>query len=226
MSIFIEIPTDNQSSKELTFFMSGSIPDPVRWKGAFEPLEITDAIVSFARTCLIQGHKIVTAAHPTLAPLLLYVAAELPRQEQVSIRIYQSLLFEDILPTATRRFEAEGIGEIIWTEAAAGEEPVPGKWDESLRIMRLQMLHDTKPDAAVFVGGMEGINQEFNLFRREFPNRPTYALGHPGGEAANLDTRHTGELRQSLAQGNLYPVLWQAVVDHAMNTTANDSQQF
>lgn len=48
--------------------------------------------------------------------MLRYVAAEFPPSHGGRVRVCQSLLFEDVLPTATRRFEAEGIGEVIWTE--------------------------------------------------------------------------------------------------------------
>jgi hypothetical protein len=57
-----------------TLFLSASIPDPERWDGEFDALAITDAVVALARTFLSAGWRLVTAAHPTIAPLLLYVA--------------------------------------------------------------------------------------------------------------------------------------------------------
>ena len=39
-----------------------------------------------------------------------------------------------------------------------------GRWDRSLEVLRRQMFEETKPDAAVFVGGMEGIRAEYELF--------------------------------------------------------------
>lgn len=133
----------------------------------------------------------MTAAHPTIAPLLLYVAAEFPPEHGARVRVYQSMLFEDVLPTATRRFEADGVGEVIWTEPADGESPIPGEWDQSLRQMREQMLGETEPAAALFIGGMEGIPVEFELFTRMYVDidRPTYAVGRPGGEAHGLVCR-------------------------------------
>jgi hypothetical protein len=35
--------------KDRTLFVSASIPDPDRWEGEFDALEITDAVVSLAR---------------------------------------------------------------------------------------------------------------------------------------------------------------------------------
>lgn len=190
-------------------FLSGSIPDRNRWDGEFHPLEITDAVVAFARACLTSGYRIVTAAHPTLAPLLLYVAAEFPETGEPRVVIYQSLLFDEVLPEATRRFESSGVGRLIWTEAAAGEEPLPERWTASLASMRLRMLEETSPLAAVFIGGMDGIRDEFMRFTELYPTRPTFGPRRPGGEAARLHT--TGLTHRSLDENEhdtSYPTLW------------------
>ncbi len=194
-------------------FLSSSIPDPERWSGSFDALEITDAVVALARACLTRGFRLVTAAHPTIAPLLLYVAAEFPSAERERVVIYQSLLFEDVLPVATRRFEADRVGEVIWTAAVEGEAPVPGEWHQSLRLMREQMLRETAPAAAVFVGGMEGIPVEYELFTAAYADRPTYAVGRPGGEAAALVDQSTTRLRNQLLVSGVYPALWWSVLD-------------
>ena len=102
-----------------SIFVSASIPDPERWDGEFDALEITDAVVSLARTFLTAGFRLVTAAHPTIAPLLLYVAAEFPSAATERVAIYQSELFTDVLPAATRRFEAEGVGRLEHTDLVA-----------------------------------------------------------------------------------------------------------
>lgn len=200
------------SSDPLTIFLSGSIPDPQRWEGVFDPLEITDAVVTFARACLTRGYTIVTAAHPTIAPLLLYVAAEFPQRDSPAIRIYQSTLFEDVLPSATRRFSADGIGRVTWTAAVRGEAPSPGLWDESLRVMREEMLTEEQPDAAVFIGGMNGINQELSLFTNLRPSTPWYATVRPGGAAARLGTDVTRNV-SAMDERGMYPALWANVLD-------------
>lgn len=208
---FAHAPID-ESLNGRPIFVSASIPNPARWEGEVDPLEITDAVVSLARACLTAGMRLVSAAHPTIAPLLLYVAAELPREQHDLVDIYQSQLFEDVLPTATRRFEAEGIGRVIWTPAAHGDRPEHGAWDASLEIMRRQMFQETEPVAAVFIGGMEGIPAEFNLFQELFPGRATYPIGRPGGEARALARELDSPLREQLLEANVYPELWRSVL--------------
>lgn len=126
--------------------------------------------------------------------------------------IYQSQLFEDVLPTATRRFEAEGVGTLIWTTGADGDHPEPGRWDQSLLIMRRQMLEDSRPVAACFVGGMQGIADEFRLFRELLEGRPTYAVGRPGGEARRISEQDDTDLGRRLLNDHTYPTLWRQVL--------------
>jgi hypothetical protein len=161
---------------------------------------------------LTGGLHVVTAAHPTIAPLLLYVAAELPSKHAGRVTIYQSDLFDSVLPAATRRFEEEGIGALIRTPAAPGEEPAPGRWDNSLLRMRIQMFEETVPAAAAFVGGMQGIADEFALFSEMHPNAPTYPLAGPGGEARRLVEEIEPRLPE-LVTGRVYPTVWNHVLD-------------
>lgn len=209
----LKITPATPSDVERSLFLSASIPDSSRWGGEFDALEITDAVVSLARVFLTAGWRLVTAAHPTIAPLLLYVAAEFSGGGSRRIAVYQSELFEDVLPTATRRFEADGVGTVVWTAAAAGDRPHPDEWNASLAIMRRQMLAETEPSAAVFVGGMHGISDEYRLFAKLRPDRPRYAVGRPGGEARTLVRASGSALDEQLREGVVYPAIWRAVLD-------------
>lgn len=196
-----------------SIFLSASIPDPGRWEGEFNALEITDAVVALARTALTAGVRLITAAHPTIAPLLLYVAAELPDELEAQVTIYQSAVFEKILPPATQRFEVEGIATINWTEPIEGESSEVDNRGRSLELMRRQMLEETQPSAAVFIGGMEGIEDEFALFAELRPEAPTYPIAAPGGEARHLVERMQAPPLPELLESRVYPTLWSRVLD-------------
>lgn len=213
MDVTLRITPATSPDVEQSVFLSASIPDASRWNGDFDALEITDAVVSLARVFLTAGWRLVTAAHPTIAPLLLYVAAEFPGGGDRRVAVYQSALFEDVLPAATRRFEAEGVGTLVWTAAADGDRPKPGEWDSSLAIMRHEMLADTQPAAAIFVGGMQGISEEHRLFGDLRPGRPRYAVARPGGEARALARESRPALYDLLVHGDVYPAIWRAVLD-------------
>lgn len=199
----------------LSVFVSASIPDPDRWTGEFDPSQIRDAIVSMSREVLAAGGRIVTAAHPTVAPMLLYVAAEVvdgsPQRPPVSV--YQSGLFELILPAETQRFRESGLCDFKFVEAVAGETAEPSNRSKSLRRMRREMLEETQPNAAIFVGGMEGIREEWQQVSELVPSCLRYAFGRPGGEAATLRARPASALSRQLQESDLYPYLASLVVN-------------
>lgn len=193
-------------------FLSASIPDPERWNGAFEAVEITDAVVAAVREVLAAQGRLVTAAHPTIAPLILYVAAEFARQQDSPpVTVFQSELFVDVLPEATRRFQEEGVALLEWTPASFGDEPEPGEWDASLATMRDTMLSTADPAAAVFIGGMTGIDDEFRLFGEMYPERPRYPIGRPGGESTRISRKSASRV-EGLADADVYPSLFRRVV--------------
>lgn len=196
-------------------FLSVSIPDASRLPDVpFDPLAITDASVAAARALFTAGAGIVTGAHPTIAPLLLYVARELPRSrlDSPSLLVFQSRLFEDVLPPATRELADGGLAEFRWTAATLNDEPVPGRWNASLAVMRAAML-DTDPIAAIFLGGMDGVTDEFALFRARFPGRPTYAIAAPGGVAAALIDESPSDLVPMLRTSRSYPAVLRRIVE-------------
>jgi hypothetical protein len=206
----------NQLARK-SVFVSASIPNPARWEGDFDALEITDAVVAVAREVLSRDGRLITAAHPTIAPLLLYVAAESPPTSEPLVVVYQSAVFDAILPEATLRFEAAGVGSVIRTTAVAGEPPDPAQAPRSLDLMRRQMLTDEAPVAAVFIGGMAGIPVEHDLFSELCPESPTYALGHPGGEARSLVDSSPLAVRELLTDGDVYPAVARAILDDIIN---------
>jgi hypothetical protein len=76
------------------------------------------------------------------------------------------------------------------------------------------MLRESNPVAAVFIGGMEGIFQEYELFRQVFPARPTIPIGGPGGASRQLVDQAGGlpdNLRNQLLSQR-YPSLFRSVM--------------
>jgi SLOG cluster3 family len=213
MSVRFEEPQVGAKLAGVSVFLAASIPDPERWSGTFDPREITDAVVAAARAVLSAGAALVTGAHPTITPLLLYVASEFPVQESVPrVLVYQSALFESVLPRETRRFAEDGTGELRMTEAVPGDRVEPGSRAASLRVMREAMFTQTRPAAGIFIGGMEGVTDELHLLRELMPQAVLYPLARPGGEAAQLLEFAPPEVRQLLADSAVYPTVFRKVV--------------
>jgi len=144
---------------------------------------------------------------------MLYVAAESESRVDNPIIIYQSAAFDSILPESTRQFEAIGAGSIIRTAAVAGEPPDPALAPQSLQHMRHQMLTEQSPAGAVFIGGMNGITAEYDMFREIRGQAPTYAFGRPGGAAKTLTDESPSDLIPELASSAIYPTVARLVLD-------------
>ena len=89
--------------------------------------------------------------------------------------LYQSRFFEDEFPAENARFK-----NVRLIDAD------PAGRTQSLAAMRRRMFQDTKIDAAVFIGGMEGIFEEFSMLVELQPKTRILPVAAPGGAAGDL----------------------------------------
>jgi hypothetical protein len=161
-------------------FLSAGVPRGKR-ASKYEPYgaaAITDATLIMARVLLRRRARIVTGAQPAISRVLLKSAPKAP--EGVTVEIFQSERFRSKVPHTTLELQRAGHGEITWIEGSEGEpEPV------SLTRMRKAMLHGDLA-AAVFIGGMDGIEEEFSLFAQAHEKAPMFVFAGPGGAARRL----------------------------------------
>lgn len=134
-------------------FLSASVPDPSRDPRFFDsanPQAIREAVRTLAGVVLPMG-RLVFGGHPAISPFVRQIADARGPSERV--RIYQSRFFEDKIPEASRQLH-----DIVWTPTIDGDR------DRSLAEMRRRMIEDEAPVAGVFIGGMEGVIDEYELF--------------------------------------------------------------
>lgn len=78
--------------------------------------------------------------------------------------------------------------------------------------MRQQMFDDTNPVAAIFVGGMGGIREEYELLAAGRELRELYPVGVPGGEASRLAQENQSALQPQLLFQDVYPSLFRVIM--------------
>jgi hypothetical protein len=162
-------------------FLSASFPSGERGE-RFRPYDtgaIAEAVTALAQAVLYARGRLVFGAHPTISPLVLLVAVELGRLEVVEI--HQSRHFEGQVPKETLDLVERGYGVLSWTEGDRG-----GDLKTDLRRMRERMLGSERLSAGVFVGGMEGVLEEYELLAEVQPEAPRLRLRAPGGAARRL----------------------------------------
>ncbi len=167
-------------------FLSASIPLPERHPKYYESADvigIRDAVIALA-TLLIPNFRIIWGGHPSITPLINYVIEQklisaldrkdkwdrLSEDEKINVEVklkkniqdhvilYQSLYFKDKFIEDINKFE-----NIIFTENK-------GDVHSSIQHMRIRMFKENDFSAAIFIGGMDGIEVEFNMFREFHPN--------------------------------------------------------
>ena len=188
-------------------FLSASVTDPRRHPKYFQTARanlIREAVVALAAEVLPQG-ELVFGGHPSISPLVARVAGDLGRFEGVVV--FQSLWFH---PTEGKdpksRVPADSLAfpRITWTPLADSREG-------SLEAMRRAMVGSRPFACGVFVGGMEGVEREWELFGDAQARAPAYAVASTGGVAlelwekrSKLDPALAGRLRGDLVYQDLF----------------------
>src|SRR5262245_9800296 len=134
-------------------FLSASVPLPdrdARFIESADIVSIREAIKGLVQVLLERNGHLVFGGHPAITPMvrLLFVQAEkLPRDY---VTLYQSELFQQDFPPDNGAFE-----RTIVVPAAGNDR------EQSLLAMRRQMLNEKDYSADIFIGGMEGVIDEF-----------------------------------------------------------------
>jgi len=154
-------------------FLSASIPSPERDKKYYNTadiLAIRDAVRALA-TIVIPKNHLVWGGHPSITPLIRFVMDRMSVSVREHVTLYQSSFFEKSFPEDNSVFE-----KIILTENL-------GDKNQSILIMRERMLEENDFKAGIFIGGMEGIEEEFKLFLDANPKAITLPIASTGAAA-------------------------------------------
>src|ERR1051326_334682 len=157
-------------------FLSASVP--VAGRGNYydtsDPFLIQVAVRELMLTVL--GRRLVVwGGHPAITPMVWTVCEDLGVDFSKSVVLYQSKFFEDFFPEENKHFaNVEYIDEVADDREA------------SLLRMRETMLSRNDLEAAVFIGGMEGVLAEHQIFTRLHPSGKVLAVPAPGGAARHL----------------------------------------
>jgi hypothetical protein len=188
-------------------FLSASIPDPRRNQKYYytaDLIAIRDAVRALA-TIVIPKSFLVWGGHPAITPLIRYVMSAQKFTTRNHITLYQSNFFSEVFPTDNEYFE-----NIIFTRRMSDRE-------SSLHEMRKRMLTDNNFKAGVFIGGMEGVEIECEMFRSIHPNASIFPVASTGA-AARLIYQQMGELvDQRLASEHSYMALFRSLFESIIN---------
>jgi hypothetical protein len=181
----------------MNLFLSASVPLPTRNKQFYETADviaIRESVKALVETVLYDAH-LVFGGHPAITPLIALLLKGMPHELRRRVILYQSAWFEN-------EFVEENEEFIDFRIIRAEEDR-----DASLKRMRDEMLRAKPFDAAFFIGGMEGIRDEYNAFHHLYPNALCFPIASTGAAALKL-YREVTPNRQDLIDELTYPTLF------------------
>ena len=151
-------------------FLSASIPlkerDPKYFESA-DIIAIRDAVIALT-TVVLPKHRLIWGGHPSITPIIYYVMQKLELSIQEHVSLYQSKFFEKLFSEDNNKFE-----NIILTENT-------NEIESSKLLMRKRMFSENLFVAGIFIGGMEGIEDEYKLFRDFHPDAIVLPIASTG----------------------------------------------
>jgi hypothetical protein len=155
-------------------FLSASVPQINReYFDTANPFLIQFAVREFLTACLGR-YRVVWGGHPAITPMVWAVCEDLGVEYAQSVTLYQSAFFKEHFPEENKRF-----GNVNYVDSVGND------MSKSLSKMRQEML-SLDYEAAVFIGGMKGIFDEYSLFKELHPNVKVLSVYSPGGAAMQL----------------------------------------
>jgi hypothetical protein len=180
----------------MNVFLSASVPLPSRHPRFFETaqvLGIREAVKALVEVVLPIG-RITTGGHPAITPLIALFVREAGLTSD-RLTIFQSRFFVDQFPQENDEFS-----DVRVIDAAGGDVGA------SLAHMRHEMLSSQNFDAAVLIGGMEGVIEEAEMFSNIHPNSPIFPVASTGAAASIV--YEAGAFPQELKSLLTYPALF------------------
>jgi hypothetical protein len=179
-------------------FLSASIPYPDRNKKFYDSadiISIRDAVRALATVVIPKAH-LIWGGHPSITPLIRFVMEKMNADLKKHITLYQSLFFKNKFPEDNFAFE-----NIVLTERKDTRE-------ESLDLLRNQLIDDNEFKVGIFIGGMEGIKEEYLMFKKKYQNALILPIASTGAAAKMLYDSEPIKFNERLQNDYAYMALF------------------
>lgn len=161
-------------------------------------MAIKEAIKAIVIDVIPRG-KIVFGGHPAITPLVSTLVDDFFPELADRAILFQSLYFDGQFPVEVKNFPT--VRYVERAESGLGE---------SLNKMRRAMIGAYDFDAAVFVGGMEGVVAEYEMFRRTHATATLIPLASTG--AAALEIFQSGEFLPELEHTISFSTIYRRMI--------------
>ena len=185
--------------KSLNLFLSASVPVAGRADGKYlataDIIAIRDAVIALASVVLPRYH-LIWGGHPSITPLIANVLRHSNKEVNSSVTVYQSGYFVNEFPK-----ENKDVEHVVVTESL-------GERVSSLDLMRRRMVIENDFAAAVFIGGMDGVEDEYKIFVESHPEAKVFPMASTGAAALMLYDANTDAFDERLKNDMAYASLF------------------
>lgn len=185
--------------KSLNLFLSASVPVAGRADGKYlataDIIAIRDAVIALASVALPRYH-LIWGGHPSITPLIANVLRHSNKEVNSSVTVYQSGYFVKEFPK-----ENKDVEHVVVTESL-------GERVSSLDLMRRRMVIENDFAAAVFIGGMDGVEDEYKMFVESHPEAKVFPMASTGAAALMLYDANSDAFNERLKNDMAYASLF------------------
>ena len=188
--------------KVKNIFLSASIPFTERNKKYINTCDVTsirDAVIALT-SVVIKDYRLIWGGHPAITPVISRVLNILEYNVSEHVMLYQSKWFVEQFPK-----ENKDMPKVVLTEKKDSLE-------ESLLEMRNKMIGNNEFMAAFFIGGMEGVEIEYDMFKQFHPDTPMFPIASTGAAAKILFNKHKNEYDIELENNLAYMSLFREII--------------
>lgn len=192
-------------------FLSASIPSldrDIQYYETADIIAIRDSVRALA-TVVVPNAHLVWGGHPSITPLIRYVMNRMNTSVNEHVTLYQSRFFEDKFPEENLFFE-----HVVYTDSKENRE-------ESLLEMRTELMKNNDFKAAIFIGGMEGVLEEYELYKSFHPDSLILPIASTGGASVTLYEKTKPALNNRLLNDYAYMSLFRDLLQPILNTNRN-----
>jgi hypothetical protein len=168
-------------------FLSASVPLPSRNPVYFDTADviaIRDAVRALTMVVVERQIQLVFGGHPAITPMIRLQIAQTGTPVGERVVMFQSRYFKREFPHDNAAFE-----HVELVDAVQNDRPA------SLQRMRRAMLAEPFI-VGLFIGGMEGVEEEYDMFLKSQPRVPAFPIASTGAAAAKLFERDAALQRE------------------------------
>ena len=192
----------NEIKKPRNVFLSASVPKAGReFFGTGDVIAIRDSVIALASAVIANtDYHLIWGGHPSITPLITLVLKRYNLKMSDRVTLYQSAHFKEKFPP-----ENKDVGIRIIT-ADTGEAA------SSVELMRKKMFSENSFYAAVFIGGMNGIREEYRMIKEYNHDVRCFPVASTGAAARALYDAHPGEFDERLLTELSYTSLFKELL--------------